>query len=119
MTRFAIPNRVTRVLFAIFFAAVFLACPGNTPQGRPETQCVDDCRIHASKCDEDSCVRGCRFVLDRLVEHEGHHVVACIAQAAACDDPVWADCDAKIGTHADGGPPAPPPPKDPDDDEGT
>jgi hypothetical protein len=29
---------------------------------------------------------------------------------------VWADCAAKIGTHADGGPPGPPPPKDPDDD---
>ena len=103
-----------RALLAFSFAIVLLACPGNTPQGRPEEKCNDDCKAHASKCDDDACVRGCRFILDRLVEHEGHNVVSCVAKASACDDPVWANCAASIGPHADGGPPAPPPPKDSD-----
>jgi hypothetical protein len=110
-TRFAIS-------FAVVLAAVFfLGCPSaTTPIGKPELKCNDDCKLHASaNCDEDSCARGCRFILDRLVEHEGHHVVECVAKAAACDDPVWADCAAKIGTHADGGPPAPPLPRDDDE----
>ncbi len=101
---------------AVFAAAILIGCPSATaPIGKTETKCVDDCKMHASKnCDDDSCARGCRFILDRLVEHEGHNVVACVAQDSKCDDPVWADCAAKIGPHADGGPPPPPPPKDDD-----
>jgi hypothetical protein len=109
-------KRIAVVAAVVVAAAVFLGCPSaTTPVGRPETKCVDDCKMHASKtCADDECARGCRFILDRLVEHEGHNVVACVAQAKTCDDPTWADCAAKIGPHADGGPPAPPPPKEDD-----
>jgi hypothetical protein len=110
-----------RTLITIAVAAIFMGCWSATaPIGKPELKCNDDCKSLASKqCDDVSCARGCRFILDRLVEHEGHHVVECVAKASACDDPVWADCAAKIGPHADGGPPAPPPPKDSDFDDGT
>jgi hypothetical protein len=51
------------------------------------------------------------LVLDRLAEKEGRNVLACVAKARpACDDRAWAACAARIGEHADGGPPAPPPP---------
>ena len=106
-----------KTLFAITLAlagSLLVGCP-NLPQGKPEAKCVDDCKMHASKCDDDACVRGCRFILDRLVEHEGHNVVTCVAKASACDDPVWADCAARIGVHADGGPPEPKAPGDDDD----
>ncbi|MEO8878436.1 MAG: hypothetical protein ABI461_22790 [Polyangiaceae bacterium] len=106
-------------VWLVLSAAILVGCPGNSPQGKPETVCFDDCMAHASKhCDDAACVRGCRFILDRLVEHEGHNVVACVASAAACDDPVWADCAAKIGPHADGGPPEPSAPKVDDDNSG-
>ena len=40
-------------------------------------------------------------------------VIACVARnPRRCTDVVWADCAARIGPHADGGPPAPPPPPD-------
>lgn len=98
--------------------AVFsTGCPSATaPEGKHESACVEDCRARAKACDEDVCARGCRFVIDRLMEHEGKNVVACMASAKACDDPTWADCAAKVGVHADGGPPAPPPPKNPEDE---
>jgi hypothetical protein len=56
-------------------------------------------------------------VLDRLAQHEGDTVLACVAvavqaPAAACDDRTWAHCAMRIGPHADGGPPAPAPPPD-------
>jgi hypothetical protein len=58
-------------------------------------------------------------VLDRLVEHEGDHVIACIARhRGPCDDRAWAECGTLVGAHADGGPPAPPPPKDFEEEEG-
>jgi len=54
--------------------------------------------------------------MDRLVENEGDHVLACVARAkAACDDRVWAHCATLVGPHADGGPP--PPKAAPDDDD--
>jgi len=88
-----------------------MACHSNSPDGRAETACVDDCHARAaSRCDERECIRGCKFVLDRLLEHEGRNVVACVASGkGACDDRAWAECAATIGVHADGGPPGPPP----------
>ncbi len=106
---------------ALALAAALGACNANSPDGRPERQCFDRCRDKlASACTEDQCVRGCRFVLDRLVEHEGPGVLACVARGdttkkpavIACDDDAWATCAAKVGVHADGGPPAPPPAND-------
>jgi hypothetical protein len=48
-----------------------------------------------------------------LVEHEDGPVVACVARSKkSCSDGTWAACAARVGPHADGGPPAPPPPAD-------
>ncbi|MEO8797548.1 MAG: hypothetical protein ABI551_06665 [Polyangiaceae bacterium] len=94
-------------LFSFLSAIVLCGCPSSlAPEGKRETACFDDCKAHAKDCDEDHCARGCRFILDRLVESEGHNVVACIDKANSCEDPAWADCAAKIGPHLDGGPPA-------------
>jgi hypothetical protein len=72
--------------------------------------CVQSCGDRAKGCSELQCVRGCNLVLDRLIEHEGGNVIACVAKNhQACDDAVWADCATRIGPHADGGPPPPPP----------
>ena len=61
------------------------------------------------RCTENECARGCRMSLDRLVEKEGDHVIQCVAAAKnqRCDDTTWAECSARIGVHADGGPPLP------------
>jgi len=60
-------------------------------------------------------------VLDRLVQHEGPAVMACVARTTqaniACDDHTWARCGTQIGLYADGGPPAPPPSRDDDEEE--
>ena len=98
------------------FVAALAGCYANTPDGRAEAKCNDTCHARAARCTGDECVRGCRFILDRLIEHEGDKVVACVASAvgpkstSSCGDETWADCAARIGPHADGGPPAPPPP---------
>lgn len=107
------------------------ACRVRSPQGRPETRCVEDCQRRASAhCSEDECIRGCRFVLDRLVEGEGERVVACVAGGqprgefpapdagakGSCGDPVWASCAVHLGAHEDGGPPVPAPLYDEDDE---
>ena len=119
-------GRVTRArrLFPTISTALLLlglaaACHTNSPDGRAEQSCVDDCTARArSRCSERECIRGCKFSLDRLLEHEGRNVVGCVAGGkGACDDVAWADCGARIGVHADGGPPAPPAPGD-DDDQG-
>ena len=100
-------------------AAGVTACPPASPAGGPhggsmEEGCTRACtRRAASHCSEDDCARGCRFVLDRLAEHEGDHVIDCVAaRAGACGDELFAECAARVGEHADGGPPAPPPPDD-------
>ncbi len=55
------------------------------------------------------------MILDRLAEDLGEHVIACVATGARrCSDAVWADCAARVGPHADGGPPGPPPPVEED-----
>lgn len=108
-----------RRLFAVLVASPLLghalACqePTAPTAGVVET-CTRECEKKAARsCSERECVRGCEFVLDRLVEKEGSHVVACVAKTPRrCTDVVWADCAARIGAHADGGPPAPPPPQE-------
>jgi len=86
---------VTRALIFIFF----VACKGAQD---PEERCAEKC-AHATQCSDRECARGCAFVLDRIVEREDNAVLACVARAK-CDDPGWAECAAKIGPHADGGP---------------
>ena len=58
-------------------------------------------------------------MLDRLAEGEGDRVIACVAKSSqrACTDRAWAYCAARVGPHADGGPPAPPPPSDAEDED--
>jgi hypothetical protein len=100
-------------------AAVLAAPAACNPAIHPEAKCQDACnRRAANKCSEGACERGCRFVLDRLIEREGDNVVSCVARSTGgCSDPVWAECAAKIGWLADGGPPAPKPPKEGFDEE--
>ena len=96
-------------LAGVLLVSALAACP--EPKGRPEVQCSEQCQKKlAGKCDEHACDRGCLFILDRLVEHEGDHVLTCLGTQSACDDRAWAECAARVGPHADGGPPAPPPP---------
>ena len=113
-------SRLARVSFvSLSFVLTFLAvsCQVSAPQGRSEAKCVDECKVKAkARCSENACIRGCRFVLDRLMEHEGSGVVACVAtgKKAMCDDAAWANCAVHVGIHADGGPPAPPESSDED-----
>jgi hypothetical protein len=91
-------------------AALSAGCPPPR-DGRPVSRCFADCRAHASeRCSDDDCERGCRFVLDRVVEREDTAVLTCVAASSACTDETWARCAARIGPHADGGPPVPPAP---------
>lgn len=94
--------------------APIAACHSFEPPNRPLDTCRRSCESRAARqCSAGECARGCEFILDRLVEREGDNVIACVARGSRrCTDAVWADCAAKIGPHADGGPPAPPPPSD-------
>lgn len=88
------------------------ACRAKDPPNRPVDLCTESCTKKAVRqCSEEECNRGCQFILDRLQEGQGEIVISCVAaRERRCADPVWADCAARIGLHADGGPPAPPPP---------
>jgi hypothetical protein len=87
------------------------------PRG-PELACVQACEARVPLCTPKGCERGCSLVLDRLAEHEGDNVLACVAGTQkVCDDRAWSHCAARIGVHADGGPPPPPPPKDFEDED--
>ncbi|WP_394823452.1 hypothetical protein [Pendulispora albinea] len=106
--------RLTRFAFATSLMAAtalgIAACRVSQPQGRAEGACVDQCKTKAqSRCNEEACIRGCRFILDRLMEHEGSGIISCVAKGPhkECDDRAWATCAASVGIHADGGPPAP------------
>ena len=81
------------------------------PENRTVAPCVRSCTARASRyCSLSECERGCEFILDRIVEKESENVLACVARTPRrCSDVVWADCAAKIGVHADGGPPVAPP----------
>jgi hypothetical protein len=94
----------------IFLVAGLLACRTADAPRTPEETCRAACADHAARCSRDECATGCNLSLDRLAEHEGDHVLACVAAAKACDVQTWARCATLIGPHADGGPPAPPPP---------
>ncbi len=90
------------------------ACRATDPPAKPEATCVKACGDRASvRCSDTDCRRGCRLALDRMLEKEGDRVIACVAGASnrRCDEFTWADCLARIGPHADGGPPAPLPGK--------
>lgn len=89
-------------------SAASTGCP-SPRDGRPVARCFDDCRARASaRCEEQDCDRGCKFILDRVVEREDAPVIACVAAASACGDEVWANCASRVGIHLDGGPPLPP-----------
>jgi hypothetical protein len=95
-----------------FVAVALFGCRALDPPNQPETVCVQACRDRAGyACTEGECRAGCSMMLDRLLEHEGERVIACVASAKKrkCDQFLWAECAAKIGPHTDGGPPIPPP----------
>jgi hypothetical protein len=99
-----------RAVNALVLALAAAACHASEPPNNPEEVCVRACNERAgARCTDGQCRRGCRLSLDRLVEHEGDRILACIAGATTklCDDPTWAECAVRLGAHADGGPPAP------------
>jgi hypothetical protein len=52
-------------------------------------------------------------VLDKLVEREEGLLLACVARATgSCTDQTFAECAARTGPYADGGPAPPRPPTD-------
>jgi hypothetical protein len=104
-----------------------LVAVSDSPRG-PEARCAEACHSDARSCSEAQCARGCRIVLDKLVEHEGAQVLACVARAtkrdrstkakpAACDEMTFADCAAHSGPYANGGPAPPRPPSDDAEDD--
>jgi len=91
-------------------AGLVVACSAPRSAERPDDACAAECQRRIARCGATACVRGCQLSLDRLVEHEGEAVLACVERSAApCDDWLWAECAARVGIHADGGPPAPEP----------
>lgn len=112
---------VLRILFTLVLGGAPACTPGlfqgppEAPTPGPESRCAAACVAQAHACAAAPCLRGCRLVLDKLVEHEGAHVLACVARAAKCDDATFADCAARTGPYLDGGPP---PPRPPSADEG-
>jgi hypothetical protein len=126
--------RLTLLAVAFAGATSSIACNSKAPPRGPEETCAKVCEARVAECTREECWRGCNLVLDRLAEHEGDRVVACVAnetetastaratgpsggKARACDDRLWAWCAVRIGEHADGGPPAAPPPRDFEDEE--
>jgi hypothetical protein len=93
-------------------------CEAESPPRGPEQTCAKACAVRVPQCSRAQCGRGCSLVLDRLTEHQGDPVLACVARRKdRCDDRAWAACAARVGPHADGGPPAPPPPSVDDDED--
>jgi hypothetical protein len=104
---------VSRVTVAISLLLASAACNSTSPPSGPEATCALACEVRAPWCKSQECGRGCNLILDRLAEGEGDRIVACVAStSSACDDRAWAHCAARVGPHADGGPPAPAPPRD-------
>jgi hypothetical protein len=104
--------RVRSIVFALF-AASLTACNAHDAPTHPEEACAVSCTAKVTKCTADECARGCNLTLDRIVEREEDHVLACVAGAhTPCNDSTWSACATDIGPHADGGPPAPPPAPD-------
>jgi hypothetical protein len=96
---------------ALMLAGLLLAACRGPVDGRPEARCFAACQERAgARCNDDQCARGCRFIIDRIVEREDPTVIACVASGKGpCGDETWADCAARIGVHVDGGPPVPAP----------
>jgi hypothetical protein len=100
---------------ALFLVAALASCVAQAPTPGPEARCADACVAKAHACTTAACARGCRLVLDKLVEREGEHVLACVARAkGTCDEMTFADCAAQAGPYAGGGPAPPRPPSDDD-----
>jgi hypothetical protein len=99
-----------RVLLSSLFVTAVAACHTASPPRTPEETCRAACESRVRACDDDGCERGCNFVLDRLIENQLEPIMACMGKMNSCEDGRWAYCGARIGEHADGGPPAPPPP---------
>jgi hypothetical protein len=109
-------SRVNRLALAASSLVIVSACNSEAPPRGPEETCAKSCEVRANKCTQQECWRGCNLVLDRLAEHEGDRVIACVAAAGApCSEHAWARCATRVGPHEDGGPPAPPPPSDVED----
>jgi hypothetical protein len=93
----------------------------DAPTPGPEGRCTDACVAKAHACTAAQCARGCQLVLDKLVEREGARILSCVARAApgkpsTCNEMTFADCAARTGPNADGGPLPPRPPSIEDDD---
>ena len=104
---------IRRTLLSLVVVLVpVMACRAMEPTNKAIDGCIKRCTQKASRnCSEGECERGCEMILDRIIERESHHVIACVArQTRRCADVVWAECASNIGAHADGGPPGPPPP---------
>lgn len=109
------PLAALAVLAPLAVGLASSACQdGTSPTGGVVERCALECQRKAARsCSQRECVRGCEFILDRLVENEGAGVIACVGRTPRrCTDVVWAECAARVGVHADGGPPAPPPPQE-------
>jgi hypothetical protein len=102
---------------AAALAVMAVSCQAEAPPRGPEEACAKACSIKAKNCTIHECERGCNLVMDRLLEHEGGLVIACIERQKTCDDRAWSHCATLVGPHADGGPPAPPLPKDFEDED--
>ncbi len=98
----------------LLVVAIAASCRVADPPNRPVDACVSKCNLRLSRsCSEGECIRGCEFILDRLVENESEPVLACVGRfPRGCGDAAWAECATRVGVHADGGPPAPPPPQE-------
>jgi hypothetical protein len=104
-------RNVKALVLACLLLGATAACQADAPPRGPEETCAKACSARGNHhCSRSLCARGCNLVIDRLAEHEGETVLACVASATACDDRTWAHCAARVGVHADGGPPPPPPP---------
>jgi hypothetical protein len=102
------------ICLLVVLIAAPLACRALEPSNRPIDTCRSSCETKAKRqCTDVQCERGCEMILDRIIERESERVIACVASSVRrCTDVVWADCAARVGVHADGGPPGPPPPPD-------
>ena len=95
-------------LLGVAFSVLAGACDAHAPPHGVEETCAVACEAKAPGCSTAECQRGCNLVVDRLVEGETAGVLTCVEKSVdSCGDRVWAHCAARIGPHADGGPPPP------------
>jgi hypothetical protein len=95
-------------MLGVMLSLVADACDAHAPPHGVEETCAAACEAKAPGCTIAECQRGCNLVVDRLVEGETAGVLTCVVMSVdSCGDRVWAHCAARVGPHADGGPPAP------------